>query len=59
MTPRTGRPIIGGKKDYMLRVRLDEDTVQELDECCKFEKLKRSELVRKVIKEHYEKITKK
>lgn len=52
-TKLTERP-----KDYMLRVRMDKETLKELDECCKAESISRSEVVRKGIKEQYEKLKK-
>lgn len=45
-------------KDYMLRVRMDQETLRQLDECCKAEQLSRSEIVRKGIAEQYGRIKK-
>lgn len=42
----------------MLRVRMDIETVQQLDECCKRENAGRSEIVRDLIREKYAKIKK-
>ena len=42
----------------MLRVRMDVETVQQLDECCKQENVGRSEIVRNLIREKYAKIKK-
>ncbi|OGO93096.1 MAG: CopG family transcriptional regulator [Clostridiales bacterium GWF2_38_85] len=56
-TKKMGRPT-DALKEYMLRVRMDQDTLKKLDECCEIEKLTRSELVRKSIEEEYTKIKK-
>ena len=58
MVAKIGRPVSENPKDYMLRVRMDEETLKQLDECCKAENLSRSEVVRKGIKEQYAKIKK-
>lgn len=58
MVAKIGRPVSENPKDYMLRVRMDEETLKQLDECCKAENLSRSEIVRKGIKEQYAKIKK-
>ena len=34
MVAKKGRPTSSNAKDYMLRVRMNEDTLQKLDECC-------------------------
>jgi len=49
MVAKKGRPVSENPKDYMLRVRMDEQTLQQLDECCEAENLSRSEVVRKGI----------
>ena len=46
MVAKKGRPVSENPKDYMLRVRMDEQTLQQLDECCEAENLSRSEVVR-------------
>ena len=51
MPAKRGRPASDAPKDYMLRVRMDQETLQQLDECCEAEELSRSEIVRKGIKE--------
>lgn len=56
-TKKVGRPT-DSLKDYMLRVRLDVETLAQLDMCCKIENLSRSEIVRKGIKERYERLKK-
>lgn len=58
MVAKIGRPASESPKDFMLRVRLDTETLRQLDECCKAENLSRSEIVRKRIKEQYAKIKK-
>lgn len=58
MVAKIGRPASENPKDYMLRVRMDEETLKQLDECCKAENLLRSEVVRKGIKDQYAKIKK-
>ena len=42
----------------MLRVRLDQETLEQLDECCKAQQLSRSEIVRNGIKEQHGRIKK-
>lgn len=42
-------------KDYMLRVRMDLDTLNKLDSLCKQNKTIRSKLVRYLILEEYKK----
>lgn len=46
------------KKDYMLRVRMDEYTLQKLDEICEQEGKKRSRIVRDCIEEKHSKLFK-
>lgn len=58
MVARKGRPVSENPKDYMLRVRMDEQTLQQLDECCEAENLSRSEVVRKGIQEQHSKLKK-
>jgi len=53
-----GRPASDAPKDYMLRVRMDQETLRQLDECCEVEKLSRSEIVRKGIKEQHSQLKK-
>lgn len=56
MVAKKGRPVSENPKDYMLRVRMDEQTLQQLDECCEVENLSRSEVVRKGIQEQHSKL---
>ena len=55
---RRGRPLSENPKDFMLRVRLDQETLKQLDECCKAQQLSRSEIVRNGIKEQHGRIKK-
>lgn len=58
MVAKKGRPVSENPKDYMLRVRMNEQTLQQLDECCEAENLSRSEVVRKGIQEQHSKLKK-
>lgn len=58
MVAKKGRPVSENPKDYMLRARMDEQTLQQLDECCEAESLSRSEVVRKGIQEQHSKLKK-
>ena len=58
MVAGKGRPVSENPKDYMLRVRMDSETLEQLDMCCKTENLSRSDIVRKGIKEQYGKLKK-
>ena len=58
MVAKKGRPVSENPKDYMLRVRMDVQTLQQLDECCEAENLSRSEVVRKGIQEQHSKLKK-
>lgn len=53
-----GTKLTDNPKDFMLRVRLDKETLEQLDECCEAEQLSRSEFVRKEIKEQHSRIKK-
>ena len=55
---KKGTKLTDNPKDYMLRVRMDAETLKELDACCEKANLSRSEIVRKGIKEQYAKIKK-
>ena len=55
---KKGTKLTDNPKDYMLRVRMDKQTLEQLDICCKANSLSRSEVVRKGIREQYEKIKK-
>lgn len=58
MVAKRGRPVVENSKDYMLRVRMDNETIKKLDKCCKQEEKSRSEIVRECIEEKYDKIKK-
>lgn len=53
MKNKIGRPEKENLKDYMLRVRMDSNTVNKLDYCCDNLKMQRSELVRELIEQEY------
>lgn len=55
---KKGTKLTNNPKDYMLRVRLDNETVNKLDEVCEKESLTRSEVVRRGIEEQYQKTKK-
>lgn len=50
MSPKTGRPPLEHAKDFLLQVRIDEETKQQLDQCVKERGTTRSEVVREGIK---------
>lgn len=52
---KKGTKLTDTPKDYMLRVRMDKETLEQLDECCKRGNITRSEVVRKGIREQYQK----
>ena len=58
MVAKKGRPASESPKDYMLRVRLDKETLTQLDECCEVEGKSRSEIVRQGIEEQHRQIKK-
>ncbi len=47
---KMGRPIIGKKKDTRLGIRLDEDTLQKLEDYCKKKSLSKSDAIREALK---------
>ena len=55
---KKGTKLTDKPKDYMLRVRLDAETVDKLDTVCKEQKKNRSEVVRNSIEEQYQKTKK-
>lgn len=55
---KKGRPVSENPKDYMLRVRLDQETLMQLDECCEVKGKSRSEIVREGIQEQHGKLKK-
>lgn len=56
MVAKKGRPVSDNPKDFMLRVRLDQETLVQLDDCCEAERVSRSEIVRRGIQEQHGKI---
>ena len=54
---KIGRPT-DSPKTFMLRVKMDKDTLAKLDECCKMTNLNRSEFVRRNICEKYDALKK-
>ena len=58
MVAKKGRPASENPKDYMLRVRLDQETLMQLDKCCDATGKSRSEIVREGIQEQYDRIKK-
>lgn len=54
---KMGRPT-DSPKTFMLRVKMDKDTLNKLDECCKARNLNRSEFVRKSIQDQYDDLKK-
>lgn len=55
---KKGTKLTDNPKDYMLRVRMDNSTLDKLDFISKNQNLTRSEAVRKSIQEKYDKIKK-
>lgn len=53
---KKGTKLTDNPKDYMLRVRMDKETVDKLDTVCAEEKKSRSEVVREGIEEKYRQI---
>lgn len=56
MSPRTGRPKSDNSKDTMLRVRIDEETVNKLEIVSKELSITKSEVVRKGIENEYQRV---
>lgn len=50
MSPRTGRPIIGGKKDIDVKVRFDKGTHDKLLEYCEKHDMTRTEAIREGVR---------
>lgn len=46
MSPRTGRPKTDNPKDIQLKIRADEQTMQDLDFCCEKLNKTRSDVIR-------------
>lgn len=58
MVAKRGRPVVENSKDYMLRVRMNKETIEQLDKCCENGNKSRSEIVRECIEEKYNRIKK-
>ena len=58
MVAKKGRPVSDNPKDFMLRVRLDKETLSQLDECCDAKRKSRSEIVRQGIQEQHRQLKK-
>lgn len=52
---KKGTKLTNKPKDFMLRVRLDKETLEKLDEICKIMEKSRSEVVRRGIDQLYQK----
>ena len=46
MSPRTGRPIVGGKKDIDVKVRFDKELHDKLLKYCEKHNVTRTEAIR-------------
>jgi hypothetical protein len=55
---KKGTKLTDNPKDYMLRVRMDKETVEKLDKVCDVRGISRSEVVRNGIEEQYQKLKK-
>lgn len=55
---KKGTKLTDSPKDYMLRVRMDNSTLEKLDCICENERKSRSEVVREGIEEKYQKLKK-
>ncbi len=55
---KKGTKLTDNPKDYMLRVRMDKETVDKLDMICDSQKVSRSEVVRNGIEKQYQQIKK-
>lgn len=57
MSPRTGRPTLDPKK-HETRIRMSDEDVQMLEECCKITGMTKADVIRKGIKAVYESLKK-
>lgn len=55
MSPKMGQKIKDNPKDFMLRVRIDEETLERLDYSAEKFDVSRSEIVRRGIEDEYQK----
>lgn len=58
MSPKKGQKIKDSTKDFMLRTRLDNETLEKLDYSAKKFGISRSEVVRNGIENEYQKAKK-
>ncbi len=58
MSPKMGQKIKDNPKDFMLRTRLDEETLEKLDYSAEKFNVSRSEIVRRGIEDEYQKAQK-
>lgn len=58
MVLKKGTRLTDNPKDTMIRVRMDKDTVEKLDECTEMLESNRSEVIRKSIDEMYKSLKK-
>jgi len=59
VSPKIGQKIKDNPKDFMLRTRLDDETVKKLDYSAEKLNVSRSEIVRRGIENEYQKAKKK
>nr|DAF80311.1 MAG TPA: repressor [Bacteriophage sp.] len=59
VSPKIGQKIKDNPKDFMLRTRLDDETVKKLDYSAEKLNVSRSEIVRRGIEDEYQKAKKK
>ena len=55
---KKGTKLTNNPKDYMLRVRMDKETLKKLDFICEEQEISRSEVVRNGIDVQYQNIKK-
>lgn len=54
VSPKIGQKLTDKPKDITVKVRMDKETVEKLDEICKLENKNRSEIVREGIEQKYQ-----
>lgn len=57
MSPRTGRPT-NDPKTHETRIRMSDEDIRILELCCKITGLSKAEVIRKGIREVYERVKK-
>lgn len=55
---KKGTKLTDKPKSFMLRVRLDDETLKKLDKVCELAKMTKSQVVRKSIEDRYKKTKK-